>query len=142
MSSLFVDLDNDGDQDLVVGSSPLIVMENDGQGRFAQRQMLHGAAVTTSIAAADPDGDGDLDLYACNYSSRGPVPIHDANNGPPNALWRNDGDWQFANVTGEVGLDEKQLTLQLRRRLGGLRQRWRRGPICSERLWPQQPLSQ
>ncbi len=107
MSSLFVDLDNDGDQDLVVGSSPQIVMENDGQGRFVQRKTLHGAAVATSIVAADPDGDGDLDLYVCNYSSRGPVPIQDANNGPPNTLWRNDGDWTFVDVSREVGLDEK-----------------------------------
>ena len=106
MSSLFIDLDNDGDQDLVVGSSPQIVMENDGQGRFVQRETLRGAGVATSIVAADPDGDGDLDLYVCNYSSNGPVPIHDANNGPPNTLWQNDGDWKFVDVTREVGLDE------------------------------------
>ncbi len=107
MSSLLVDLDNDGDQDLVVGSSPQMVMENDGRGRFVHRKTLPGAAVATSIVAADPDADGDLDLYVCNYSSNGPVPIHDANNGPRNTLWRNEGDWTFADVTREVGLDEK-----------------------------------
>ncbi|MEM7349248.1 MAG: VCBS repeat-containing protein [Acidobacteriota bacterium] len=106
MSSLFVDLDNDGDQDLIVGSSPQIVMENDGQGQFEPRQTLPGTAIATSIVAADPDADGDLDLYVCYYSSNGPVPIHDANNGPPNTLWRNDGDWNFSNVTRDIGLDE------------------------------------
>ncbi len=106
MSSLFVDLDNDGDQDLVVGSTPQIVMENDGSGRFRGRQTLPGNAFATSMAAADADGDGDLDLYICNYSSAGPVPIHDANNGPPNTLWRNDGDWRFTDITDEVGLDQ------------------------------------
>ena len=107
MSSLFIDLDNDGDQDLVVGASPLIVMENDGLGRFEQRRTLPTAAIATSVVAADPDADGDLDLYVCNYSSTGPVPIHDANNGPPNTLWRNDGDWTFVDVTRDVGLEEK-----------------------------------
>ncbi len=106
MGSLFVDLDNDGDQDLVVGSSPQIVMENDGRGRFVERQTLPAAAFATSLAAADPDGDGDLDLYVCNYSGSGPVPIHDAENGPPNALWRNDGEWRFVDVTRDVGLGE------------------------------------
>ena len=107
MSSLFVDLDNDGDQDLVVGASPQIVMQNDGRGQFVQRETLPATAFATSMVAADADGDGDLDLYVCNYSSGGPVPIHDANNGPPNTLWRNDGDWKFVNVTRELGLDEK-----------------------------------
>ncbi len=105
-SSLFVDLDNDGDQDLVVGTTPQIVMENDGEGHFVPRQTLRGVAVATSMVAADPDGDGDLDLYVCNYSSSGPVPIHDANNGPPNTLWRNDGDWSFTDATQESGLGE------------------------------------
>ena len=34
-----------------------------------------------------------------------PIPLYDANNGAPNALFRNLGDWQFENVTKKVGLD-------------------------------------
>jgi hypothetical protein len=33
------------------------------------------------------------------------VPYHDANNGGPNMLWRNDGRFRFADVTRDVGLD-------------------------------------
>jgi hypothetical protein len=34
-----------------------------------------------------------------------PMPFHDANNGGPNILWRNQGDWSFEDVTEAVGLD-------------------------------------
>jgi hypothetical protein len=34
-----------------------------------------------------------------------PMPFHDANNGGPNILWRNMGNWEFADVTAAVGLD-------------------------------------
>lgn len=33
-----------------------------------------------------------------------PLPYHDANNGCPNVLWRNKGDWNFEDVTERVGL--------------------------------------
>ena len=66
-----------------------------------------------SLAAADFDEDGDLDVYACCYSQRAtsplmgrPVPYHDANNGGRNLLFRNDGRWRFQDVTRQVGLDE------------------------------------
>ena len=66
-----------------------------------------------TLAAADYDNDGDLDLYAGCYAARAatqlvgrPVPYHDANNGARNALLRNDGRAQFTNVTRQVGLDE------------------------------------
>ena len=105
-SALFADLDNDGDADLVVGSSPQIVMENVGGGKFEGRTMLPGPGFATSITAADPDLDGDLDLYICQYSAEGPVPYHDANNGPGNLFWRNVGEWRFEDATEAAGLDQ------------------------------------
>jgi len=65
------------------------------------------------VSAADYDLDGDLDVYVVSYGQRfladgesgGPIPYHDANNGGPNMLLRNDGNWKFTDVTTESGLD-------------------------------------
>ena len=121
-SSLFVDLDNDGDQELVVATlSGLLVMENDGAGHFRRRATLPPMDLDVqSISAADYDSDGDLDLYVCidfanRQSLRGEESssfvYHDANDGGANVLFRNDigqgteEKWQFADVTRESGLD-------------------------------------
>ena len=110
-SALFVDFDNDGDQDLALATGPVTFHENDGHGRFTARGQVSTAFVTC-LAAADFDNDGDLDLYACQYSSpeeTSPVPYHDANNGARNVLLRNDGGLQFTDVTEETGLDTNNL---------------------------------
>jgi hypothetical protein len=72
-------------------------------------------AQTYSLTAADIDEDGFLDIYSCGYnpsvadqregSMGAPMPFHDANNGGANTLWRNNGKWDFLDITGEVGLD-------------------------------------
>ena len=113
-SALFVDFDNDGDADLAVDlESALGLFENDGHGKFRERARFDLGS-TTSLAAADIDLDGDLDLYACGYilpdeAQVVPAPYFDANNGRPNTLLRNDisgEDWAFSDATAEVGLDE------------------------------------
>jgi hypothetical protein len=66
-----------------------------------------------SLAVADYDRDGLLDLYVCSYgkdfSNFGeegvPFPWYDANNGAANSLWRQVGQWQWNNVTQETDLD-------------------------------------
>ena len=113
-SSLFIDLDNDGDQDLIAGASyHLLMFANDGDGRFQLRVAEAAADAALSLAAADYDHDGDLDLYICRYyesrSQEGefvvPLPFHDAENGARNRLLRNEGNWAFTDVTAETGLD-------------------------------------
>jgi tetratricopeptide (TPR) repeat protein len=117
--ALFVDVDNDGDADLVVVTwrEPLLFI-NDGRGRFSHRPRAFQFArppqgAFTSAAMADYDRDGALDLYLCSYSYflgegayRLATPYHDARNGPPNVLFRNDGTGRFVDVTDETGLGE------------------------------------
>jgi len=109
--ALFVDLDNDGHQDLALAiKENVLVAFNDGKGTFRDFRPLQAAGVEEifSITAADPDEDGDLDLYGCRYVKNGimggvPVPYHDANNGSANVLWLNDGDRQFSSGTVALG---------------------------------------
>jgi hypothetical protein len=116
-SALFVDLDNDGDQDLVITLDRFVVfLSNDGYGRFSQRAGFRTTAANVSMAAADYDLDADLDVYVCGYFTMedaadgsiglgNPIPFHDANNGASNILYRNEGAWVFHDATDEVGLD-------------------------------------
>ncbi len=123
--ALFVDLDNDRDQDLVIATKlGLILMANDGRGSFSVKaSKLIPEADPISLSAADFDQDGDLDLYACCYSLRGsalsiqllgrPIPYHDANNGGRNVLFRNDRNWRFTNATKQVGLEQNNRRFSL-----------------------------
>jgi hypothetical protein len=116
--ALLLDFDNDGDQDLAcVLNVNLVLMSNEGGGRFIERETVFSTGDSYSLAAADYDGDGDLDLYITGYGKGFlaggapvgtpeaiPYPYHDANNGGSNRLLRNDGDWRFRDVTDAVGL--------------------------------------
>lgn len=68
------DLDGDGDLDLVLVATtgPNAVFLNDGAGRFTERRDLGldpAGKGGTTVALADTDGDGWLDLYVANYKS-------------------------------------------------------------------------
>jgi Flp pilus assembly protein TadD len=118
--SLFADIDNDGDEDLVLATrSGLLLFINDGKGHFTRAENAFQLArpmqgALTSIAMADYDRDGYLDLYLCIYSyfygaaedkAGSPMPYYDARNGPPAVLFHNDGHGHFVEVTQEAGLD-------------------------------------
>ena len=119
-SALLVDLDNDGDEDLVLAiPQRVLVMENDSTGVFKLATEIPSTDEDTeALSAVDFDGDGDLDLYVCAYyatdearadESRRSFLYHDANNGGANLLLRNDStaaaQWRFTDVTVAVGLD-------------------------------------
>ena len=70
--AVFADIDGDGDLDLIVNSlgGGTHVFLNDGQGHFTPQintPPLNYQRGGTSLALADIDGDGDLDLYVANY---------------------------------------------------------------------------
>lgn len=121
--SLFADFRNIGSQDAVIllPGGPLYFL-NDGTGRFRLHKEAFRFAVGvqgsfTGMSAADFDRDGRVDLYLCTYvyfqsedRYRYPVPYHDAQNGPPNFLFRNrlnpDGTGQFEDVTASSGIHQ------------------------------------
>ena len=116
-SALFLDLDNDGDQDLALGAdTSLFFYENDGSGKFTEQKRFPYPTMPDSMAAADFDNDGLLDIFVCGHTPAGedqqesvlglPVPFYDANNGQQNMLLKNRGNWSFDDVTEAVGLNE------------------------------------
>lgn len=117
-AAVFADFDNDGDADCAVAMLyGLLISSNDGSGRFTLRAALPlPDAVPYSLAVADYDADGDLDVFAACYNHRGgvgehslfvsPLPYHDAQNGGRNALLRNDGGFAFRHASQAAGLDE------------------------------------
>ena len=117
--ALFADFSNHGRQDVIIvrTSGPLLFL-NQGEGKFRQMPTAFQfpnppQGTFTGAAAADYDGDGWLDVYFCLYAFyqgtgqyKYPSPYHDAENGPPNFLMRNQRDGTFRDVTAASGLNQ------------------------------------
>jgi len=105
------DFDSDGRQDIFFTNGAKLpelrktdasffncLLRNEGQGKFedvTKKAGLTGAHLDFSfgVAAGDYDNDGHADLFICNAG--------------PNALFRNEGDGTFTDVTSGSGLDLK-----------------------------------
>ena len=112
-SALIADFDGDGSRDLAIATGADVVLAwGDGSAHFGDLTRLDGPSIEEvfSISAADPDGDGDLDVFACRYVQNGlmgsvPLPYHDARNGATNVYWRNEGGRRFVDATAAAGFD-------------------------------------
>ncbi len=102
----FVDFDNDGRLDLYMtgaDGSDTKIWRNDGNDQFTDVDTILGRKLLNNMngedlngsKAVDYDNDGDLDLY-----------FHDnLASGGNHRLYRNDGNWEFTNVTAIEGLN-------------------------------------
>lgn len=104
-SALFLDIDNDGDQDLLVGFAEAVaILKNEGELQFEKSSTITPFEGLTSLTAADFDNDSLIDIFACVYPGRSPFPYHDALNGETNRLFRNLGDGNFEDVSEKYGI--------------------------------------
>lgn len=91
----FVDLDHDGDLDLVIaGSGERAVYRNNLDGTFTEvtaSMGLAGSGEARSVRFADFDDDGRIDLFIAHADS-------------PDVLFRNLGGGRFVDVTSDAGL--------------------------------------
>jgi hypothetical protein len=112
-TSLFVDLDGDRYQDLVVAQNTgqVEILRNLRNGRFAPTSVESGYGFWMGVAAGDYDGDGDQDLFFTNVGDSFPAFVvkGDRHEDQPYRggwlLLRNDGDFRFHDATHESGLD-------------------------------------
>jgi hypothetical protein len=139
--AVFADVNGDGRLDLLVCScgGPVSCFINLGNGQFTNMTSMSGLRKgfgATSMALADIDGDGDLDLYVANYAklsllrSGGAIAMRNVNGkqvitgpgserlrildgklvelGEPDILYLNDGKGHFSAVSWTNGafLDE------------------------------------
>jgi hypothetical protein len=102
----------------VLNYGPNVFYRNDGDGTFSDISAKSGLADSRwSLSAPwlDYDNDGDLDVYVANYleydagkfrsyyaAAGYPGPL--SYNGQPDALYRNNGDGTFNDVTKEAGV--------------------------------------
>ncbi len=140
--AVFADINGDGALDLLVSSvgGPNACLLNDGKGHFTDVTQAAGLVLKGAggqgFTLADIDGDGDLDLYLCNYGensilrSGGMISVRTVNGKPvvtgrhaarlkiingqlielgePDVLYLNDGKGIFSAVswTGGAFLDD------------------------------------
>ncbi len=93
----FADIDGDNDLDLLVTAlgGPNACFLNDGSGNFTEVTESVGLKSnmgSTSMALADIDGDGDLDLYITNFKKKSVENLYPPHERAPNRVTRKIGD--------------------------------------------------
>lgn len=89
-----VDINGDLLDDILVSTNgiPPYLLINNGSGFDAAPHNIQNDGDIKMISAVDYDNDGDRDIFISRYFGI-------------NSLWRNDGNWNFIDITVEAGLD-------------------------------------
>lgn len=116
--SISLDLDADGDNDmLITRQSGVFLYRNDG-GTFSAQKLelnLDAQTVPLSVAAADINRDGLYDLYVSGYIARKHVQgetIFNQTYGGVSGLYINTGADTFKNITEDAGMLYQHNTFQ------------------------------
>ncbi len=99
LAGYFIDIDVDGFKDFIsVQYEGVEVFHNDGTGHFAEwtsATHIDNRTATWSMAAADYDADGDLDLFFAHWGTG-------LTTGDAEYLWNNNGNGVFTDVSAQV----------------------------------------
>ncbi len=96
----WVDIDKDGDLDLFIcneGGQTNLLYRNNGDGSFTKitnTPLTQTGGNWWSASWGDYDNDGNLDVFISN------------SNGQKNALYKNNGNWNFTEITSDTIVNE------------------------------------
>ena len=119
MSATSLDVDSDGDDDLIVTRATSIWLYTNENGTLSGSKLDAPIADDTtplSIAVADLNRDGNFDMYVCGYIRKELIEglniFNQEGYGGTSALLINNGDNTFTDATEEAGLTYKHNTFQ------------------------------
>lgn len=116
--SIALDLDHDGDNDMLVARQSGVWLYTNDQAKFTGKKLdldLHPETVPLSVAVADLNRDGLYDMYVSGYIARKFVQgetIFNLKYGGISGLYMNTGNDTFKNITEEAGLYYQHNTFQ------------------------------
>ena len=98
LTTIISDLDNDGMNDVIVGSSANEIYSyiNQGNGSFTKQLISNSVSSVTGLFVVDIDGDGDKDL------------LSSLRNDDEVVSWMNDGNQNFTEVVIDNNLDRAE----------------------------------
>lgn len=116
--SIALDLDSDGDTDMLITRQSGVWRYDNNNGQFTGVRLnldLDEKTVPLSVAVSDLNRDGLYDMYVAGYIARKHVEgetVFNREYGGVSALFLNKGNNQFENITKEAGLYYQHNTFQ------------------------------